>query len=531
MRTSTTSLRPSHLPPKTLKQAKNDFKVNGPRISTQQSRQLARGVELYERAEKIKDAEKRKRQNAVRKAAKEERERESRKRMGIPSPPRRDVKRVAASQKLLIGFVRVVGVAGKEEKVAETEGKVCKEGAAQDAKVLEEDREQVDNEEDYLDDTLDDTSLLEAVAEECLKGSMPDRTAEEPQIPRPSKRRRLQKSTSIQATTSFSSNDFVLAREITWTQDIEAAKSRSVTVDVVEEIITPTVQDATPVVHPPTSRSDLVWADFLLSNTQLEREIAPSPPVIRTRHTKDAEEIAATTQPILGPTSSDSFSTLPDSPTLEMQMTSLSRNTVDDTFLSMLSTQDLSFSFSSPEMPPNTHITNAHNAARRAADVLSSFCSPPEPSPQLQAQQQQQRDAEVMPSPPLPRASTVQLKTSVSPTSMPPPPLPRRLSSTTILSPTLSTTIAIDPVSPQRHLIRPLQRSSLATQARTKAAQSTHALFLKPSLPITSHNRDRSNGCAAQLKHEAVTTTAGVGVDWLPFDFELSTQDCREIGV
>ena len=103
----TVTTRPTHAAPQTLAQAKRAFTSHGPRISTQQSRRDARGAELYNRAEGIKEAEKRRKQNAVKKAAKEERERESRRRMGIVSPR---TKMVSASQGLLVGFVRTVGV-------------------------------------------------------------------------------------------------------------------------------------------------------------------------------------------------------------------------------------------------------------------------------------------------------------------------------------------------------------------------------------------------------------------------------------
>lgn len=97
---TTTSTRPSHPPRQTLAQARAAYRKHGPRISSQEQRQLDRGNELLRRAEKLRQAETRKKQAAEKKRVKDEKEREARRRMGMPEP--RPL--VALSQKVLDGF-------------------------------------------------------------------------------------------------------------------------------------------------------------------------------------------------------------------------------------------------------------------------------------------------------------------------------------------------------------------------------------------------------------------------------------------
>lgn len=493
--------RPSYVPPKTLQQAKNDYKKNGPRISTQQSRQTARGVELYERAEKIKEAERRRKQNAVKKAAREERERDARRRMGIPSP--RVASKVAASQKLLFGFVKVVGIKKERDQSREQERKQEPEPEAQGQKEAQENYKETGSEEEYLDDALDDTSLLEAIVEEeHPKCNADNDITNQPQSRLPAKRRRLQKTTRIQATTSFTSNDFVIAREITWTQDIEAAKSRSFNAET-KETQTP-VQDTTNDVVPTSDRIDVLWDDFLLSNTQLEREIAVTPPTIKA-------DINVALPAVISPVSSDSFSTLPDSPVSNMTTSVCRANTADDTFLSLLSTQDLSFNISSPEMP-----RKACGTDEQVVPFVENTVFSPISAPRTEPQQRQN----IMPPPTRPAVSAAPSPqaTTLSACNMPPPPLPTRSHPTRPPPPAPTTTK--QPSHPP--ISHPIPPQAAPQSTRTYQAQSKPATFLKPALPIVSRNR--RNSCSA-------AAASGVMADWMPSDFELSTQDCREIGV
>ena len=95
--------RPTVLRAQTSKQAKADYKKYGPRISTQEARHLKRGSELFERAEKLKDRERRSKITRDKRTLKDQREREARRNQGLPSQP---PPKVAASQTLLNGFVK-----------------------------------------------------------------------------------------------------------------------------------------------------------------------------------------------------------------------------------------------------------------------------------------------------------------------------------------------------------------------------------------------------------------------------------------
>ncbi|KAL9092351.1 MAG: hypothetical protein Q9159_000859 [Coniocarpon cinnabarinum] len=86
----------------TSKQAKAEYKRHGPRISSQEARRIARGAELYERAERLKAKERRSKQAKEKRAMREQRVRTMRRESGLPSQP---LPKVAASQKLLSAFV------------------------------------------------------------------------------------------------------------------------------------------------------------------------------------------------------------------------------------------------------------------------------------------------------------------------------------------------------------------------------------------------------------------------------------------
>ncbi|KAL8796955.1 MAG: hypothetical protein Q9195_000726 [Heterodermia aff. obscurata] len=92
--------------PQTLRQARRAYQKAGAttRLSERQMRQLERSAELQERADRIKEREYRRKANLKKKNEKIEREREARTRMGIPSPVKDDV---GASQMRLGSFLTV----------------------------------------------------------------------------------------------------------------------------------------------------------------------------------------------------------------------------------------------------------------------------------------------------------------------------------------------------------------------------------------------------------------------------------------
>ncbi|CAF9913034.1 MAG: hypothetical protein HETSPECPRED_001300 [Heterodermia speciosa] len=92
--------------PQTLRQARRAYQKAGAtsRLSERQRRQLERSAELQERADRIKEREYRRKANLKKKNEKIEREREARSRMGIPSPVKEDV---GASQMRLGSFLTI----------------------------------------------------------------------------------------------------------------------------------------------------------------------------------------------------------------------------------------------------------------------------------------------------------------------------------------------------------------------------------------------------------------------------------------
>ena len=193
------STRPTFQPPQTLVQAKRSYAKCGPRLSSQEQRQLARGAELFRRAEKIQDAERRRRQNIQRRRERAEREREARRRAGLwEQRPW-----ISQRQAFLDRYVTA-----KEESVVPRLGKA-------DITRSEE------NEDPWQEDVLDDVTLLNTI-NSAARTSVHDNYHPQPTKDHPS---------------SHDSVDSPAALRM----DLEEA-----------------------------------WADLLVSNTQLERELSPS---------------------------------------------------------------------------------------------------------------------------------------------------------------------------------------------------------------------------------------------------------------
>jgi len=496
---NTVTTRPTHAAPQTLAQAKRAFTSHGPRISTQQSRRDARGAELYNRAENIKEAEKRRKQNAAKKAAKEERERESRRRMGIMSPR---AKKVAASQGLLVGFVRTVGAGqavGGHWK--EPRNDVIKEQ---------------DEEEEYMDDTLDDTTLLEATEIEPVIGAVPAVEFRQPGPKPPLVVQEAPKEVTTKASTSFTfSTDFVLARDITWTQDLEAARSFDSEL-IASPSLTPDEQPG-----PPVETIVDTWDDFILSNTQIEHEITSSPPhkVAKTVHAKCEAPLAHTNAPLV-------HSPLKVNPLSE----------ADDSFLSMLSTQDMDFS--SPEfdrhetLPPVFPHSPSSRQQKPAdspqlAEIQSGTAArnPPRPCRSLVQPTSARSCTELMPPPPIPARRSLAHETS-----MPPPPR------TTAKAPSPATRLPKSSESmlppPRPPAFRP--NSLKGTQQQPLHRQANVRPQTLPGVPTLPQRKPFShlmNNCSiVQPTGFGYQGQQKVAVEWLPSDFDLSTQDCRELG-
>jgi hypothetical protein len=472
--------RPTNVRPQTTAQARQAFTSHGPRISTQQCRQLTRGAELYERSEKIKEAERRRKLNAKRKSDKEDREREARRRMGIPSP--RAGPKVAASQGLLVDFVRVVARCGKEGHLIPDVG---------------DGYEGIDG-ADFGDDVLDDDSLLDAVEQKSIPAS-PDHTTQTKPDDMPAQQ--VPKYPATKASTSFTgSTDFVLAREITWTQDIDAARSFDS-----ELIRSPTL---TPEPQLPVSIVQDCWEDMLCSNTQIEREMAITPRKSVKSMSKNDVALQVT-------------------PPADVRTTISA-----DVFLAMLSTQDLTFS--SPELdhcslsPRSEHSQSRQSPAKSPADQKVSSTMPnnavvpglmlPPPRPVIKTISSAS-DAAM---PKLP-GSAPDVTAKIM---MPPPPRP------VVKTPIPSRHGAQSMPPPSLPPIRPSSRLPGTPQPMSTAARL--AGNITPNVrhsPYTSQQQHRCISIQPNATNPTSSSRLESMLDWTSADFELSTQDCREIGV
>ena len=106
--------------PQTLKQAKRAFRKSGGEVRLSESEKAAieRRVELQERADRINEREARRKANLKKREEKRQREREARQRMGIPTPPSKNDMHVGPSQLHLSDFI-FAGVKRKREEIME----------------------------------------------------------------------------------------------------------------------------------------------------------------------------------------------------------------------------------------------------------------------------------------------------------------------------------------------------------------------------------------------------------------------------
>lgn len=121
--------------PQTLKQAKRAYRKSGGTVCLSESEKatLERRAVLQERADRIKEREARRKANLKRKEERVQKEREARHRMGIPTPPPKEGIQVGPSQLHLSGFMYAGGKRKMgekdEEKEEEKEGGIPKQGA------------------------------------------------------------------------------------------------------------------------------------------------------------------------------------------------------------------------------------------------------------------------------------------------------------------------------------------------------------------------------------------------------------------
>ncbi|KAI9717588.1 MAG: hypothetical protein M1828_007149 [Chrysothrix sp. TS-e1954] len=143
--------RPTHRSAQTLRQAKRDYTKHGPRISSQEARQLARGAELMQRAERIKEADRRRKKNLEKKREKEQRDREVRRSLGVQdADEKKRFGRLSQRQSFLDGFVKAEDVPKEQRRQVPVTGPKPLEATSIEKGGLDE-------------DDLDDEALIELV--------------------------------------------------------------------------------------------------------------------------------------------------------------------------------------------------------------------------------------------------------------------------------------------------------------------------------------------------------------------------------
>lgn len=116
--------------PQTLKQAKRAYRKSGGTVLLSESEKamLERRAVLQERADRIKEREARRKANLKRKEERVQKEREARHRMGIPTPPPKEGIQVGPSQLHLSGFMYAGGKRKMGEKEEEKEAGIPRQG-------------------------------------------------------------------------------------------------------------------------------------------------------------------------------------------------------------------------------------------------------------------------------------------------------------------------------------------------------------------------------------------------------------------
>ncbi|KAF2228597.1 hypothetical protein EV356DRAFT_512702 [Viridothelium virens] len=167
--------RPNHLPPQKLRQARAAFRKSGgqPRLSDREYRELQRGAELQQRANKIKESERRKKLNRQKRAEKEQQEREAKRQKLLEDQEK---------GKMFLGSTQFPRSQFRIEKFI-----TALDGTREETKVAEKLEISA---EPWDEDDVDDVSLLE-VLNTC------EASAESPAtLAHSTKRRRLSQRTS-----------------------------------------------------------------------------------------------------------------------------------------------------------------------------------------------------------------------------------------------------------------------------------------------------------------------------------------------
>lgn len=271
----------------TLRQAKKAYKVGGPSvpISEQDQKRLERQRVLEERADEFQEKERRRVETLKRKAAREEQEREARKRAGIGLATQ--MAGYSHSQKTMkTGMERFVGF-GKFKKVHPLRpAMVMEESSDNESEPWSDDddlnaimNEQLgtvtrdlsirrDSLSDSFGEGLDDESMAEAV--ETAASNTQHQHLIEHASPRPPMIDNVEDKTPAEETSSLE-----------LTQDLAIEDLEQVNPEAAVGDHQSSKQGRSPKGGPRLQEADM-WADFFASNTQIAKEITP-PKIVSSR--------------------------------------------------------------------------------------------------------------------------------------------------------------------------------------------------------------------------------------------------------
>lgn len=355
--------------PQTLRQAKRAFRKSAGQVQLSESEKAAiqRRMELQERADRIKERETRRKANIKKREEKKQREREARHRMGIPSPPSKEGIQVGPSQLHLSNFI-CAGVKRKRETMIDG---VKKESTVQkqEEQVFQEQKQSpiepaksprsLKTLHPYTSSTCKMPPQIANANANSSKGrDLAPQEDQTPPIKKPPARVPLQ---------ARAANPILRQMSPAETKDVDKLRAKSSSPQKPQ----PLPMDPPPKRHhletgpiqfkrpsllrvplkPPKPEPvpDDNLDDFFVSNTQIQRELSPPP----TLSTKPHLHPIPTVRPLTPP----------------RQKPPPTENEDAAHLLSLISTQDLDFSFDLTQKPPRSA------AAPKISSYPSGFSS------------------------------------------------------------------------------------------------------------------------------------------------------------
>ncbi|KAI9704919.1 MAG: hypothetical protein M1836_006699 [Candelina mexicana] len=261
----------------TSRQIRRHYQKNGPRVSEAEIRRAQRGCELQQRAERIQKAERQRKINQRKKEEKEQKDREARKRMGIPEPA---VGYVGPSQ------IRMSQFFGREGRRKEGKAQVTthEEASTLAAAIASIDWDALNEEDSDVDIDPHKVNILRArnnfvsngkPESQTIDGQSPSANSGAQAIHLPEQQEEKKKDCEPLATV----NAVLKSNQIPQSRIDGIDSLPSVMQNDTEAHLPAHLSQAEVIVRidePWDEESELVedWNNFLVSNTQIEREIS-----------------------------------------------------------------------------------------------------------------------------------------------------------------------------------------------------------------------------------------------------------------